>query len=280
MRQAAPGRRGLPPRQIVTGEDFRPLLRRLAAQFGAALANGSEIRATAGYRVHLWPTPDPFYRNVAIPTAVTDDPERSVLEMLQVFAAHGRTPRLEFFAELWPHLPPVLERAGLSLERRAEVMARSAGTLGQPSPAHPVLDLEGAASGSLLQAFLGAAAVAFGEEASISAPGEVERLADGLRAGAIVAAAVTAGEKPVAGASLIRAGAVAELVGVWCLPEWRRRGLADASCRAVLQRFFAAGGEVAWLSAGDAATARLYRKLGFAGCGSQLNYAGPAVALT
>ena len=48
----------------------------------------------------------------------------------------------------------------------------------------------------------------------------------------------------------------------------------------LLERFFAAGGELAWLSAADVASAALYRSLGFAPCGTQLNYAGPAVALT
>ena len=43
------------------------LLPRLAAQFAAAVADGSAGFDTAGFRVHIWPTPDPFYRNVAIP---------------------------------------------------------------------------------------------------------------------------------------------------------------------------------------------------------------------
>ena len=67
MRPAEKGRGFLPSRPIVSEAGPRPLLRRLAAQFAAAVAEGSEIRETPGYRIHLWPTPDPFYRNVAIP---------------------------------------------------------------------------------------------------------------------------------------------------------------------------------------------------------------------
>jgi hypothetical protein len=47
------------------------------------------------------------------------------------------------------------------------------------------------------------------------------------------------------------------------------------ACALLLGRFFAEGGEVAWLSAGDAASAGLYRTLGFRPCGTQLNYARP-----
>ena len=79
---------------------------------------------------------------------------------------------------------------------------------------------------------------------------------------------------------MIRTGAVAELAGVWTLPGWRRCGLARACCRLLLDRFFATGGELAWLSVGDAAGAALYVGLGFRPCGTQLNYAGAGGSLT
>ena len=280
MRPTEKGRGFLPSRPIVSEAGPRPLLRRLAAQFAAAIAQGSEIRETPGYRIHLWPTPDPFYRNVAIPVAATDDPTRAVAEMVQVFAQSGRIPRLEFFAELWPDVPAVLEAAGFKLERRDVVMARPTAPPGLSAAAQPVQALDAGASRSALEAFLSGAAAAFGQEAAIFVPGEVDRLADGLRRGTIMAAVARHRGEHVAGASLVRVGEVAELVGVWCRPHWRRQGLARACCRHVLERFHADGGELAWLSAADEASAALYRGLGFAPCGTQLNYARPAVALT
>jgi ribosomal protein S18 acetylase RimI-like enzyme len=125
----------------------------------------------------------------------------------------------------------------------------------------------------MLASFLGGAAEAFGEPAAMLAAGEVERLATGLARGAVVAAAALMGGRPVSGASLIRAGRVAELAGVWTSAAWRRRGLARRCCALLLERFFGGGGEVAWLSASDAAGASLYRSLGFAPLGTQLNYA-------
>ena len=49
----------------MTALEREPLLHRLAGQFATA-ADGSEVHEVPGFRV--WPTPDPFYRNVAIPT--------------------------------------------------------------------------------------------------------------------------------------------------------------------------------------------------------------------
>ncbi|HEX6011194.1 MAG TPA: GNAT family N-acetyltransferase, partial [Geminicoccaceae bacterium] len=128
-----------------------------------------------------------------------------------------------------------------------------------------------------LAAFLAGAAEAFGEQAAVSASGELERFADGLRQGALAAAMVPADREamPISGATLIRAGGVAELAGVWTRAGWRRRGHARAVCALLLERFFAEGGDVAWLSAGGTASVGLYRSLGFWPCGTQLNYARP-----
>jgi predicted GNAT family acetyltransferase len=79
----------------------------------------------------------------------------------------------------------------------------------------------------------------------------------------------------VGGARLVRAGGVAELAGVWTRAGWRCRGYARAVCTVLVGRFFAGGGELAWLSAGDAVSSSLYASLGFRPCGTQLNYALP-----
>jgi ribosomal protein S18 acetylase RimI-like enzyme len=254
-----------------------PLLRRLAEQFAAAVAEGSDTHEIEGFRVHLWASPDPFYRNVAIPVDAACLEPASVAHMQDLFAAHARTPRLEFFAELWPGLAPVLESAGLTLDRKAQVMVRHA----DDEPSAPVggeaVLLDASEQRVPLQAFLAAAAAVFTETGPLSLD-EVDRLAAGLAQGTIAAATSLQGREPVAGASLIRVGSVAELAGVWTLPDWRRRGLARACCRLLLERFFADGGEIAWLSAGDPGGEALYRQLDFRPCGTQLNYSRPPTA--
>lgn len=254
----------------------RHVLRRLARQFATAVADGSVVHDAASFRVHVWPTADPFYRNVAVPIEPTSDWPRAIAAMRRVFAAAGRTPRLEFFAELWPDLPMALEAAGFAIERRSEVMTLAPTQLVPSSlPVEPTL-LDGETPQPLLAAFLAGAGEAFGETESIQAPGELERFAVGLRRGTIEAAAVLDTTRPVSGASLTGCADVAELVGVWTRAEWRRRGYARATCTRLLQHLFAAGGALVWLSAGDTASCRLYRSLGFQPCGMQLNYVGPA----
>lgn len=248
------------------------LLPHLARQFASAVADGSEVRDAEAFRVHLWPTADPFYRNVAVPVAPTADWPHAIGAMRRVFAEARRTPRLEFFAELWPDLPEALERAGFVREREGEVMAMAAGQL-VPTPVPEALQLlDGTTPLALLARFLARAGEAFGETDALQVPGELARFADGLRRGTIGAAAVLVAGEPVSGASLTGLADVAELVGVWTHSGWRRRGYARAACTAVLQRLFRHGGRLAWLSAGDTASAQLYRSLGFRPCGLQLNY--------
>ena len=92
----------------------------------------------AAFRVHLWPNADPFYRNVAVPIEPTSDWQTAIAAMVRAFETAGRTPRLEFFAELWPDLPSALEAAGFVPERRGEVMAMEAFELRPaPSPVQP-----------------------------------------------------------------------------------------------------------------------------------------------
>jgi ribosomal protein S18 acetylase RimI-like enzyme len=263
----------------VSGAATDPLPR-LAAQFATAVADGSERYDTPGFRVHIWPTPDPFYRNVAIPVDAACTAPDAVAAMLAVFAAHDRLPTVEYFAELWPDLAPALAAQGLALASRGQVMVLAAAPPGPgpgPGPRSPARLLAPGDPAAAIADFLLGAAEVFGQT-TVLAPGEALRFAAGLRRGTLAAAMVRRGRLAVAGASLIGAGAVAELAGVWTLPAFQRQGHARACCRLLLERFFGGGGELAWLSVGEPAAAALYAGLGFGTCGTQLNFAdaGPA----
>jgi GNAT superfamily N-acetyltransferase len=196
-------------------------------------------------------------------------------------ARHERRPRVEFFAELWPGLAAALAAAGFAVEAEAPVLVAEA----PPPPDYPpagiaVERLGPATPRPMLQACLEAAAATFHEPAAILAPGELERLQEGLAGGAVRSAVVLAGGAPVSGASLAGRGPVAELLGVWTAPAHRRRGLARAVCRDLLSGFFRAGGELAWLAASGEASRSLYEGLGFRACGTHLDCADlrPAAA--
>ena len=253
------------------------ILRQLAAQFAAAVAEGSTRHDVPGFRIHIWPMPDPFYRNVAIPTDPACVRPDAVEAMLGVFAAHDRLPTVEYFEELWPALAAVLTAHGLVQDNRGQVMALEGPPAGAGPPSGARLLGPGDPPGVIGDFLLGAATV-FGQRAGLLGPGEIERFADGLARGTLAAARVRRGQETVAGASLIGRGAVAELAGVWTLPASRRQGHARACCRLLLEDFFAGGGKLAWLSVHEPEAGALYAALGFRPCGTQLNFtgAGPA----
>lgn len=254
------------------------LLRRLETQLLGALAEGSEVVATSAFRLHVWRTPDPFYRNVAVPVADGADRRPAIDELRAACARHDRRPRVEFFAELWRGLDRALAEAGFTIEARGPVLTATAAPAGHAEHGPAVRRLGPTTPRPVLQACLEAAAGTFHEPAAMLAPGELERLQDGLAAGSIRSAVVFEDGAPVSGASLSGRGAVAELLGVWTAPAHRRRGLAGAVCRSLLTEFFATGGEVAWLTAGSAASRALYERLGFEPCGTHLDYADPGTS--
>jgi ribosomal protein S18 acetylase RimI-like enzyme len=256
----------------------RSPLHRLQHQFMAAMTPGSRLHDTPGFRVFLWPEGDLFYRNVAVPVAVPADWDAAIARLREVFDRQRRIARLEFFQELWPELPAALERAGFAREMTAPAMMLTAPEL-TPEPARPpgaaVTFLTAAAPDALLEAFLALQATVFQELSAVTEPAELLRLRTALGRGESIAAMVLEDGEPVAAGSLLGIGAAAELAGVATRRDRRRRGLAERVCRRLVERFFAAGGELVWLSAGGAGSDGLYRKLGFRVVGTQLNYVLP-----
>lgn len=249
------------------------LLARLEAQLHEALAEGSEIHETSAFRLHVWRTPDPFYRNVAVPLLPQANWSSAIDELRVLCERCERRPRVEFFGELWPTLEAALASAGFMAEARWPVLAARAAPE-RPAAAAEVVLLTGATPVPVLRACLEGAAAAFHEPAAyINAPGELERLQEGLASGSLRSAAIFVGGLPVSGASLAGRGSVVELLGVWTSPSHRRLGLARAACAELLHGFFAGGGEIAWLTSASEAGHGLYQKLGFVACGTHLDYA-------
>jgi ribosomal protein S18 acetylase RimI-like enzyme len=229
---------------------------------------GSTIHDTGAFRIYLWPRPEPFYRNRALPMAEPASWRPEVELLVTTFTAAAREPRLEFFAERWPSLPDALEAAGFTLESRAPVLVLDTAPAAIPTAG----ELLGPGSPpALTAAFLAGAQAVFGVPPP-GDPGELAQLRHDLQEGVTLAATRTLKGQPISGASLIGVGAEAELAGVWTRPEQRRRGHALAVCALLLQHFFDQSGELIWLSADGDGSEELYRRLGFRPAATQLNY--------
>lgn len=270
--------------------DCAAWLAAVEAQFLAAMATDATTVETPAFRVHLWPEPDPFYRNVAVPTHRVADWATAIAAMRQAFAAADRAPRLEFIEDLWPDLAPALTEAGFAAASRMPVMIgadRPPEAPADPAAGRPVTHLDGATGRELLEAYLEVANAAFGQPLPPATRSrEVALLASGLARGRCqISVIIDETGNVLAGAGLIGITRlplgggtpvpVAELAGVWTAADHRRCGLARRVTAAVLDRFASTGG-VAWLAAKGERSAALYARLGFRAIGHQRTFSEPA----
>jgi len=100
--------------------------------------------------------------------------------------------------------------------------------------------------------------------------GTIEMLRERLRSGQSVLAAASGPDGPLAAGSYQLAGGVAEITGVGVLPVSRRRGLGGAVTRVLAADALARGARTVFLSATDAAVARVYARLGFREIGTAM----------
>ncbi len=107
--------------------------------------------------------------------------------------------------------------------------------------------------------------------------GTIEMLRERLQSGRSVLATAAGPSGPLAAGSYQVADGVAEITGVGVLPASRRRGLGAAVTHALAADALARGARTVFLSATDAAVARIYARLGFREIGTAM-IAEPAEA--
>lgn len=100
--------------------------------------------------------------------------------------------------------------------------------------------------------------------------GTIELLRERLGSGRSVLATASGPSGPVASGSYQLARGVAEITGVGVLPSSRRQGLGAAVTHALAADAVRRGAEVVFLSATDAAVARVYERLGFRRIGNAM----------
>lgn len=196
----------------------------------------------------------------------------SVEALVALRREHGFVPRLEFMAEVHPALNAALERRGFVQASADPVMIAELGPATRAAAPPPAgYRRLTADDGALLAAFVKAQAGAFGMPPT-TGYAFLDRLRNTLEVGRSIAAALTDGGTPVAGAVVqLGSSGWGELAGVFTVAARRRRGLAAAVCTGLLNDARAEGGTHAWLSAAEDARA-LYARIGFELVGTQLNY--------
>jgi RimJ/RimL family protein N-acetyltransferase len=257
----------------------------IESQFLDAVARGAEIVETPAFRVHLWPRPGPFYRNVAVPTRRPADWRPAIAAMQAAFVDAGRVPRLEYLQDRWPDLGAALDVAGLVETGRLRVMVTREPPATAPD-GPPVQFMDMVPSRGHLEAYLLAVQQAFEQPTDPQAlAGELAQLRAEIAAGGCQVATIAAADGSIlAGASLIGIGRsgpgagsrIAELAGVWTAVAERGRGLATRVAAGLVDRFVAGGDALVWLAAETERTAALYARLGFQPIGWQRNYSAPA----
>lgn len=262
------------------------LLATVEAQFRHAAGQGAMVIEAGPFTAFLRQAPDPFYRSVAVPSRRARRWPAAIAALREVFAAHGRTVRLEFPEERWPDLAPALEAAGLAAETVLPIMARA--EPGMPAQAGRRVELFSSATPpARLTAWLKALHTVFAQPLDPAAmPLELERLRQAIAAGDCrIAAATDDDGRLLSGAGLIGITAIppggmarraAELAGVWTVAPARRRGLARAVSAALVRSFLGETPGLVWLTAGGEAAGRLYRGLGFREIGRQRTHASAA----
>src|SRR5262245_54065294 len=217
--------------------------------------------------------------NYAVPIGAIDDAHATIAalrDLRRAFAQHQRRPRFEFNALPWPNLPSLLESSGFQLQERHPLMVCTPDSLRRFAAPGVVVRWLGVDEPAALAATMALQNESFGGPAELPPADEVERLRDQLRAGTLCYALATLDGVPAGAGSTAPIDGVAEVAGVGISPALRRRGVAASLTSFLAEQLFAAGGRLAWLSAGDAAAQSVYERIGFAVIDTRLNYLEPA----
>jgi ribosomal protein S18 acetylase RimI-like enzyme len=262
--------------------EYSPIeLSRLCEQNANAFAAQSRMVIDCGpFRALLDPTTDLIWLNYAVPVGAIDDAQATAAALADVrraFAQHQRRPRFEFNALPWPTLPRQLESAGFQIQERHPLMVCTPPSFRRfAAPSIAVRWLGGDEPAAMLATTMALQSESFGGPVELPPAEEVEHFRAALRAGTLCYALATLDGVPAGAGSTAPIDGVAEVAGVATRPALRRRGVAATLTSFLADQLFAAGGRLAWLSAGDAAARAVYERVGFAVVDTRLNYIEPA----
>ena len=229
------------------------------------------------FRAFLSPGLADDMMSFAVPTVADADWGAAIGPLSRAFTERERVPRLEHFAELQTGLAAALERAGLDRLSRQQAMVTDPASLKRrPLPTDAVVRFLDPDRPDRIVELMALQQVAFGLPAGAREDSEWRTFLERAVAdGTVLAAMVVIDGTAVSCAGLQIGGGGAEVTGVATRPGWRRRGLAAALCSLALDRFFAQGYDLAWLSAADPVAGAVYRRIGFRPVGTLLTHGVP-----
>ena len=265
----------------VRGVTDLPLLTAVEACYDAIpRVGGARVESVGPFEVFLRDVGWPLYARPRLgTTTVTADDVALVLARQQEL---GVPRAIEWVHDLLPPLLPLVEAAGLSVER-APLMVLSHpvdvttdATLTLLDPDAPDFEDAWAQSSAVASLGFGAGGTAVGDagpaerDAALAAPSPSPSpdMLDFVRASLrrpdrAEVVASTPAEGVLARGALQGAGRAAEIVGVATLPSARRRGLGAAVSARLVRHALDTGHELVFLSAASEDVARIYERVGF-----------------
>lgn len=230
----------------------------------------SYTQARAQYKAQEIITVPPFTLIVhgelvyALPQHPITGADEPLQNLRRICAEHDWLLHVEFIEEFTPGLGEMLEQLGMSVNLEEAWLVATPSTLREP-PAVPGITFVSLSSESDLEDVRegwNANVLGFDPQGTLGSDEDIE----GFRRKLVTSRAFTTrlDSQPVGSGmySEIYAG-VAELIGISTLAGYRRRGIAALTTAHIAQSAFAAGVEVAYLTAAHEEARRIYERLGF-----------------
>lgn len=240
---------------------MREVLEHVEAHARAVSALHAEEIAVGTFSAFFAHSEDgPAYATPARPNRDQEQIRADLADLGRLFAARGRSLRVEFCILLWPELPPALIASGLQPDEETPLLVGTARRF-RPAPLRelavrwvsPHDDL--AYIGSVMRQ-------GFELRGGAPQPAEVEALRQSLR-GPLRLAYAELEHLPAGTGCSHPIGTTTELSAISTLPTLRRRQVAARLTSFLAAAHFDSGGEVAWACTEDPRAAALFQSLGF-----------------
>lgn len=241
------------------------LLAQIRDSLIAGLSPGRLVERIGGF-IYLRHATDPMkWLNQSIPVGAVSQYDLDAL--IERYRETDRQPFFEFFPDLAPDLPGMLEAQGLVKFNEMPIM-----TLRQSDWSKKAYEAQARRA-----TFddLGPGFEALSEAFGGPMPGGSEELWKAIEAGRILAAVGYQDREVVAMGQAIGTREIRELAGIGTRAAWRRHGFAAAVIECLLDQHFSLGGTLAWLTPGDDGAESVYSKCGFNAVGRQVCYGVP-----